>query len=181
MRGWATLVVALVLTLLSGLAPAPTATASASTFIYDAPATAHVDAQAFSSATASRTQLREMREASASPSAEARGTSTTSTDSFIATEGAERTVVIGRSMPDRVTPYADANGFDVYKGTPKWVPFRSEKVDLWFNNRWISGEMRAGSRIVDIGELAGFRPSKFYNMESEAVDGYWNYVEDFQP
>lgn len=56
-----------------------------------------------------------------------------------------------------------------------------ERTDLWFNQRWIRGEMRGGSRIVDIGEPAGYPPSVFYNMERQQVSGYWNYVQDIQP
>jgi len=87
-----------------------------------------------------------------------------------------------------VIPYAEKNGY--YKGTPKWVPrntierFSSsalEKTDLWFNKRRINGEMRRGSRIFDIGEPPGYRPSSFYDMERQQVSGYWNYFEDFLP
>ncbi len=88
---------------------------------------------------------------------------------------------MGRNMTECVIPYAEKNGADFYKGTPKWVPFRNEKVDLLFNKRWIKGEMCGGSRIIDIGEPAGYRPSAFYDTERAQVDGYWNYFQDFQP
>jgi RHS repeat-associated protein len=102
---------------------------------------------------------------------------------------AERTVVMGRNMGGRVIPYAEKNGFDYYKGTPSWVPRGLQRVapktlnrvDMWFNKRWINNEMRGGSRIIDIGEPPGMPPSDFYNMELDQVDGYWNYFQDFQP
>jgi hypothetical protein len=103
---------------------------------------------------------------------------------------AERTVVIGRNMGERVIPYAESNGADWYGGTPRWVPrgliekispSALEKTDLWFNGRWINSEMQAGSRIVDIGEPPGYPPSPFYNMERTRVDGYWNLFKDPQP
>ena len=93
-------------------------------------------------------------------------------------------------MADRVIPYAQKNGYDWYKGTPGWVPRGAiekvspralERTDLWFNKRWIKGEMRNGSRIMDIGEPPGYPPSTFYNMERQQVSGYWNYFQDFQP
>ena len=101
-----------------------------------------------------------------------------------------RTVAMGRNMADRVIPYAQKNGYDWYKGTPGWVPRGAiekvspralERTDLWFNKRWIKGEMRNGSRIMDIGEPPGYPPSTFYNMERQQVSGYWNYFQDFQP
>ena len=49
------------------------------------------------------------------------GDSSRSLRAFFATE-AERTVVIGRNMSDRVIPYAESNGADWYGGTPRWVP-----------------------------------------------------------
>ncbi|MBU2111072.1 MAG: hypothetical protein KKE65_05390 [Actinobacteria bacterium] len=101
-----------------------------------------------------------------------------------------RTVAMGRNMADRVIPYAQKNGYDWYKGTPGWVPRgviekvsprALERTDLWFNKRWIKGEMRNGSRIMDIGEPPGYPPSIFYNMERQQVSKYWNYFEDFRP
>jgi hypothetical protein len=68
-RSWATLIVAAVLVLLSGLAPATTTTASASTFVYDAQSNARVDAQALGPAKASPAPLSEVRERSAPRSA----------------------------------------------------------------------------------------------------------------
>ncbi len=106
------------------------------------------------------------------------------------TSTTERTVAIGRNMSQRVVLYAEKNGFDWYKGTPKWIPRGTiekaspralEKTDLWFNRRWIKGEVRNGSRIVDIGEPAGYPPSSFYSMDREQVAGYWNYTQDIQP
>lgn len=60
-------------------------------------------------------------------------------------------------------------------------PRAMEKIDLWFNKRWINNQMRTGSRIVDIGEPPGYPPSAFYNMERQQVNGYWNYVQDIGP
>lgn len=61
------------------------------------------------------------------------------------------------------------------------MPKTLNKVDLWFNRRWIRGEMGAGSRIIDIGEPPGWNPSSFYNMELEQVAGYGKYFQDIQP
>lgn len=104
---------------------------------------------------------------------------------------AAKTVAMGRNMGQRVIPYAERNGYGYYRGTPKWVPRKTiarttspatlDKVDLWFNNRWINGQMRRGSRIVDIGEPPGYPPSDFYDMELNQVRGYWNYFQDIQP
>lgn len=108
----------------------------------------------------------------------------------VAANTAERTVAMGRNMTDRVIPYAAKNGYDWYGGTPSWVPRSGiegispralERTDLWFNQRWIRGEMGGGSRIVDIGEPAGYPPSGFYDMERQQVSGFWNYVKDIQP
>jgi RHS repeat-associated protein len=92
-----------------------------------------------------------------------------------------RTVVIGRDMSGRVIPYAERHGHDYYRGTPRVLPFRSRRVDLWFNKRWIHKEMRRGSGIVDIGEPPGMPPSPFYDMEREATSGYGQYRHDPQP
>jgi hypothetical protein len=99
----------------------------------------------------------------------------------IAVEGAERAVAIGRNMPGRVIPYAQAHGYDWYRGTPRLIPFRNKRVDMWFNRRWVRKEMRGGSRVVDIGEPLGMPPSDFYNMERAETEGYWNLVLDLQP
>lgn len=113
-----------------------------------------------------------------------------STAGFCVAANGGRTVAMGRNMADRVIPYAQRNGYDWYKGTPGWVPRGAiekvspralERTDLWFNKRWIKGEMRSGSRIMDIGEPPGYPPSIFYNMERQQVSGYRNYFQDFQP
>lgn len=84
-RSWATLVVAAVLTLLVGLAPATTTTASSATYVYDAQSNARVDAQAFGPVKASPTPLSDTQEGSASPSDETRTPSTTPTLTLVAT------------------------------------------------------------------------------------------------
>lgn len=98
---------------------------------------------------------------------------------------------MGRNMGQRVIPYAERNGYGYYEGTPRYVPRKTiarttspatlNKVDLWFNKRWINGQMRRGNRIVDVCEPPGYPPSDFYNMELDQVRGYWNYVQDIQP
>lgn len=35
------------------------------------------------------------------------------------------------------------------------MPFRFERLDLFFNERWIKKQMRRDSEIVDIGETPG--------------------------
>ena len=84
-RSWATLIVAAVLTLLAGLAPAATTTASAETFIYDAQSNARVDAQAFGRAKANPTPLSEVRERTAPRSASPGAPSTTLVTPVVAT------------------------------------------------------------------------------------------------
>ena len=85
-RSSATLVVAVVLTLLSGLAPASTTTASASTFIYDAQSNSRVDVLASGGTDVGPAPFTGTGEWSASPSVEARGTSTTPNARSVATE-----------------------------------------------------------------------------------------------
>ncbi len=121
--------------------------------------------------------------------ADARGPSLAPSGELSAPE-ATRTVTIGRNMGERVIPYAERHGYDWYRGTPRWVPRNLiervsprtlERMDLWFNRRWIRGEMGQGSRIVDIGEPPGYPPSRFYDMELDEVSGYCNYCRDPQP
>jgi RHS repeat-associated protein len=92
-----------------------------------------------------------------------------------------RTVVIGRDMKGRVIPNAERHGHGYYPGTPRFVPFRFERLDLWFNKRWIKREMRRGNEIIDIGEPSGMPPSRFYEMERRLTHGYSRYREDPQP
>jgi hypothetical protein len=40
----------------------------------------------------------------------------------------------------------------------------------------VHGQLRGGSKIVDIGEPPGMPRSNFYDMERSEVRGYWNYV-----
>jgi hypothetical protein len=97
----------------------------------------------------------------------------------------------GAIWAERVTPNAEKNGMGRYKGTPGWVPWETiervasentvQKVDLFFNKRWIDKQMSSGTRITDIGEPAGYQPSPFYDMELERTGGYWNYFRDVQP
>lgn len=60
-------------------------------------------------------------------------------------------------------------------------PATLNKLDLWFNKRWINRQMRQGNRIIDIGEPPGYPPSAFYEMELSQVRGYQNYSKDIQP
>src|SRR5699024_5744252 len=109
---------------------------------------------------------------------------------FGATAMGDRTVVIGRDMLNRVIPYAKENGYIFYRGTSRLVPRRMmekfspkllEKTDMWFNKQWIRREIRRGSRIIDIGEPPGYRPSPFYEMERQQVRDYWNHMKVPQP
>lgn len=94
-------------------------------------------------------------------------------------------------MGQRLVPYAERKGYGYYAGTPKYVPRKTiahtispamlDKIDLWFNKRWINSQMRKGNRIVDIGEPPGYPPSPFYDMERQQTREYWNYVQDTQP
>ncbi|TFC07127.1 hypothetical protein E3O46_13490 [Cryobacterium glucosi] len=97
-----------------------------------------------------------------------------------AVQVSNETLVIGRGMA-RVVPYAEQIGARTYAGTPSWVPLRNETIDLFFNKAFISSEMRAGTRIVDIGAPAGATPSQFYELEQRLLNGYTNYVKDLQP
>jgi hypothetical protein len=83
-------------------------------------------------------------------------------------------------MPVRVIPYATEHGDDFYKGTPKYIPFRIHKLDLWFDKKWIRREVRQGSRVIDIGEPPNMPPSDFYDMERAETQGYRNYSQDPQ-
>jgi hypothetical protein len=109
------------------------------------------------------------------------------------------TVAMGRWMDGRVIPYADANGFGYYKGTPGWIhnPMANlvqradensiahkvlggamNSVDENFNRAWINTQVNSGKRIVDIGVDLD---SPFYQIERHAVAGYSGYSRDFQP
>jgi hypothetical protein len=108
----------------------------------------------------------------------------------VAAKGTTRTVTMGRNMGERVVPYAEKHGYDWYRGTSRWVPRKTlerispatlQRIDLWFNRRWIRREMRRGSDIVDIGEPAGYPRSAFYEMERREVSGYPRYRQDPQP
>ncbi len=100
-------------------------------------------------------------------------------------------VAVGRDMAGRVVPYAEAKDLGWYRGTPRWVPRRTierlastearERVDLFFNKLWIRSRIAHGAKVVDIGEPAGYPPSRFYDMELEQLRDYWNYVRDTQP
>lgn len=94
---------------------------------------------------------------------------------------APKTVGMGRDMKRRAIPYAEKHGYGYYGGTPSWIPFRSERLDLWFNNRWIKKQMRRDNEIVNIGEPQGMPQSPFYDMERRATSGYPKYREDLQP
>ena len=84
-------------------------------------------------------------------------------------------------------------GFDVSESANSWP-----SLEAWIRKRqpndlvrakfsdeeigrasWVA--LRAGSRVVDIGEPPGMPPSDFYRMELGQVDGYWNYFRDMQP
>lgn len=60
-------------------------------------------------------------------------------------------------------------------------PRVTEIVDLWFNEKWINYQMKEGKTLVDIGEVAGDPPSKYYDFERQQVDGCSGYVSDAQP
>ncbi len=85
-QSWVTLVVAVVLTLLSGLSPATTTTASESTFIYDAPAVVHVAGHASLARLAGSQHLSGPQEGSAPRSPSAPGASTSRFARSVATK-----------------------------------------------------------------------------------------------
>jgi hypothetical protein len=107
------------------------------------------------------------------------------------------TMAMGRSMPQRVQPYADAHGMGYYTALPnKFYDFTEdhfpnsyESIHLWANKKWINYQMMQGKSLVDIGAPAGapppgvhvLRPSPYYNMELEQVAGYPRYSQDPQP
>ena len=108
----------------------------------------------------------------------------------VAAGAGKSTVAMGRNMSQRVIPYAEKNGYGYYPGTPSWVPRQTigkvsqkglERIDMSFNKQWINHQMKAGNRVVDIGEIPGMPASKFYNMERQQVSGYSNYFRDPQP
>lgn len=109
-------------------------------------------------------------------------------------------LAMGRDMKNRVQPFADYFEYGYYKGTPEpvhkaWdavnqhLPGYSPnwgqstglaavsqnlktKVDLNFNESWITRQMDADKILMDIGETPGMRPSNFYNMELDTVHDY---------
>lgn len=159
LRRWVVLLVAAVSCGLASatLAGAATTTiAEAAPVVHDASVTTGDAIQGLGDLNNALSQPGGSQQWSASGSAMARGTATARS---VATEGAgaaERTVVMGRNMPGRVVPYAEKNGYDFYGGSPKWIPRglqrvtpkTLDKVDLWFNKRWIGNEMSGGSRII---------------------------------
>ncbi|QWL29793.1 hypothetical protein E2R34_02845 [Rathayibacter toxicus] len=112
--------------------------------------------------------------------------------------GAE-TMAMGRSMPQRVTPYALKNDYGYYKALPDSVYEASgkvlkkklnEKAHVWVNKKWIDYQMKQGKNLVDIGApdellrpqgLKPIDPSPYYSMELERVKGYPQYRQDPQP
>ncbi|PPI48668.1 type IV secretion protein Rhs [Rathayibacter toxicus] len=112
--------------------------------------------------------------------------------------GAE-TMAMGRSMPQRVTPYALKNDYGYYKALPDPVFRKGEKVlgkkinekaNVWVNKKWIDYQMKQGKNLVDIGApdellrpqgLKPLDPSAYYSMELERVKGYPQYRQDPQP
>jgi len=66
-----------------------------------------------------------------------------------------------------------------YTATPSYIPFRIQKLDLWFDKKWIRREVQQGSRVVDIGEPPNMPPSD--GMERPETHGYGNYSQDPQP
>ncbi|QWL31883.1 RHS repeat domain-containing protein [Rathayibacter toxicus] len=112
--------------------------------------------------------------------------------------GAE-TMAMGRSMPQRVTPYALKNDYGYYKALPDSVYKASRKVlkeklndkaHVWVNKKWIDYQMKQGKNLVDIGApdellrpqgLKPIDPSPYYSMELERVKGYPQYRQDPQP
>ncbi|WP_219814663.1 hypothetical protein, partial [Rathayibacter toxicus] len=112
--------------------------------------------------------------------------------------GAE-TMAMGRSMPQRVTPYALKNDYGYYKALPdpiwNFTKKRFEKsahegLHIWANKKWINYQMRQGKDLVNIGapdpllRPAGVNElptSPYYNMELEQTANYPGYRTDPQP
>src|SRR4051812_5391681 len=90
---------------------------------------------------------------------------------------AMKTAVMGRDTSGRVIPYAERHGYDFYRGTPRFIPFRFERLDLWFNKLWITKQMRRGNAIIHIGQRPGMPPGRFDDMERKATSGYPKYRE----
>ncbi|PPH22207.1 hypothetical protein C5D30_08450 [Rathayibacter toxicus] len=107
-------------------------------------------------------------------------------------------MAMGRSMPQRVTPYALKNDYGYYKALPDSVYKASRKVlkeklndkaHVWVNKKWIDYQMKQGKNLVDIGApdellrpqgLKPLDPSAYYSMELERVKGYPQYRQDPQ-
>ncbi len=94
-----------------------------------------------------------------------------------------RTLVIGENMTDRVIPFAEKYGFEIYPGMPNFrVGMEAEA--MLHNQAFIETKMAQGFRIVDIGPDFAKRairggPSPFYNMERTITKGYEGFEKTF--
>src|SRR5690242_2705607 len=80
-------------------------------------------------------------------------------------EAEKETVVIGENMKDRVIPYAEKIGAKYYKAVGK-------RAENWManNKRWIQRVIKAGKKVVDIGEDASrTKRSDNYRMEKDEL------------
>ena len=107
------------------------------------------------------------------------------------------TMAMGRSMTQRVTPYADSHGMGYYKALPdKFYAFTDASVAKWARQHPPLGEQEMDRLSNDARKVscryrrAGGAPppgvpvmgsSPYYNMELERVSGYPRYSQDPQP
>jgi len=81
---------------------------------------------------------------------------------------ANRKVVIGENMGERVIPYAEEIGAKYYKP-------RSTNPDNWMRNnqRWITKEIKLGTEFHDVGiDSTRALRSEFYQMEKQVLEKY---------
>jgi RHS repeat-associated protein len=85
-------------------------------------------------------------------------------------------VVIGEGMTERAIPFAEANGYQWYKGSPE-LP---ESEWLGHNQEWIRNRVAEGRTMIDVGPHPGranypLPTSDSYAMELKEMVGYPGY------
>lgn len=93
---------------------------------------------------------------------------------MVAAEGAGAgRIVLGRSMRERVIPYAERTGAEYYGGTPQGLRWLPERGQVWLNKRWLSGKIKGGYDIEDVGTpRTGLPSSPYYDAEHQVLTKY---------
>jgi hypothetical protein len=97
--------------------------------------------------------------------------------------GESKVLVIGENMMQRVRPYAQKIGAEVYEGMPGYVK-GMEAAGKAHNKAFMLEKVREGYRIIDIGpdflKRALRGASENYEMERELLKGYELYEKAFE-